>query len=546
MQSTMMDVPLSLNALLERAGRHFRDAEVHSRLPDKRVVTRRYGEVHRRARQLAQALRERAGVQPGDAVATLCWNHAWHLECYFGIPAAGAVLHTLNLRLSPEDLAYILEDAGDRVLIVDDVLLPVWDKVRPLLKQPPRVVVVPFGGPPPAQGLPAGLEGYEAFIDTDASAYQYPELPETAAAGMCYTSGTTGHPKGVVYSHRSMVLHAVTGCMPDLFGLSSRERVLVVTPMFHANAWAIPFSALMVGATLVLPGPHLGGEDVLDLLESSQATMSLGVPTVWMMVLQALEQPTRPRRFSPGLRMLVGGAAVPVSLVERFARQGMTVLQGWGMTETSPLGAFTLFTPRHDALPEAARHQRVAMQGVAVPLVDLRIADEDGRAQPWDGVAVGEVQVRGNWITGRYHGVADDAGRFTADGWLRTGDMATLDPDGCMRIVDRSKDLIKSGGEWISSVDLENLAMGHPGVAEAAVVAIAHPKWGERPLVVAVRRPGATVGDAELRAHLAPRLARFQVPDDYEWVDALPKTSTGKFLKTRLRELYRDRVSQTP
>lgn len=542
MKSTMMEVPLSLNALLERAGRYFPDTQVQSRLPDKSIVNRTYGEVHRRARQLAQALRDKAGIQPGDAVATLCWNHAWHLECYFGIPAAGAVLHTLNLRLSPEDLAYIIGDAGDRVLVVDDVLLPIWEKIKPLVNTPPRVIVVPFSGKP----LPQGAESFESFIDGDASGYQYPELPETAAAGMCYTSGTTGHPKGVVYSHRSMVLHAVAGCMPDLFGLSVRERIMVVTPMFHANAWAVPFSALMVGATLVLPGPNLGGEDILDLLESSRATMALGVPTIWMMVLQALEQPTRVRQFSPGLRMLVGGSAVPVSMVERFARQGMSVMQGWGMTETSPLGSFTLLKPAHDALPAGQRHVIVSLQGVAVPLVDLRIADENGRAQPWDGVAVGEVQVRGNWITGSYHGVPNDPSRFTADGWLRTGDMATLDREGYMRIVDRSKDLIKSGGEWISSVDLENMVMGHPGVAEAAVVAISHPKWGERPLVVGVRKPGATVDGAALREYLMPKLARFQVPDDYEWVDALPKTATGKFLKTKLRDTYRERSSQTP
>lgn len=542
MQSTMMQVPLSLTTLLDRAGRYFGEVEVLGRLPDKSLYRRSYADIYRRTRQLAQALRDKAGLQPGQAVATLCWNHAWHLECYFGIPAAGGVLHTLNLRLSPEDLAFIIGDADDQVLIVDDILLPLWERVKPLLKQVPRVVVIPYSGAP----LPEGLESYEAFIDGDASQYRYPELDENAPSGMCYTSGTTGHPKGVVYSHRSTVLHAITGCMPDLFNLSARERVLVVTPMFHAMAWAVPYSAVMVGAQLILPGPHLGGEDLLDLAEAGQATMSLGVPTIWMMVLQALEQPTRQRKLVPGMRMLVGGAALPVSMVERFARQGMSCMQGWGMTETSPLGCFSLLKPAHDALPAAEQHAIVSLQGVAVPLVDLRIADEAGQAQPWDGVAVGEVQVRGNWVTGSYHGLPNDPGKFTADGWLRTGDMGNINPEGYLHLVDRSKDLIKSGGEWISSVDLENLVMGHPGVAEAAVVAISHPKWEERPLVVAVKRPGAEVDAASLRAYLAPKLARFQVPDDFEWVDVIPKTSTGKFLKTKLREMFKGRVSVTP
>jgi len=541
MRSTMMEMPLSLNTLLERAGQYFRDTEVLSRGPDKSVSSRSYGEVYRRARQLAQALRSRAGVKTGDAVATLCWNHAWHLECYFGIPAAGAVTHTLNLRLSAEDLAYIIEDAGDTLLLVDDVLLPIWERVKPLLKRDLRVVVIPFSGEP----VPEGYERYEDFIDLDASAYQYPDVPETSAAAMCYTSGTTGRPKGVVYSHRSMVLHAVTGCMPDIFALSCRDRVLLVTPMFHANAWAVPYSAMMVGATLVMPGPHLGGEDLLDLIESTRATMSLGVPTVWMMVLQALEKPTRQRDLPSGIRMLVAGSAVPIALIERFAHHGMQVMQGWGMTEMSPLGTFGLDRPSHAALTLAERHALTATQGVPVPLVDLRLVDEHGQPQPWDGVAVGEVQVRGNWVAASYHGLAPTSDKFTGDGWLRTGDMAILNAEGHMRIVDRSKDLIKSGGEWISSVDLENLVMGHPGVAEAAVVAIPHPKWDERPLVVVVRKPGAEVDSASLREYLALRLARFQIPDDYEWVDQLPKTSTGKFLKVKLRDLYRDRISQT-
>ena len=542
MKSTMMPVQLSTNQILDRAGTYFGDQEVLGRLPDKSTYRRSYREIRRRARQLAQALRDKAGIARGDPVATMSWNHAWHLESYFGIPAAGAVLHTLNLRLSPEDIAYIMDDAGDRVLIVDDVLLPVWERVSPLLRQQPRVIVVPFSG----AALPAGLQSYEDFIEGDATGYRYPEQDENEAVGMCYTSGTTGRPKGVVYSHRSMVLHAITGCIPDLFALSARDQVMMVTPMFHANAWAVPFSAMMVGAGQVLPGPHLGGEDLLDLMEEGQVTMALGVPTIWMMIWQAMQKPTRERRLVKGMRMLVGGAPVPPAMTATFASHDMHIVQGWGMTETSPLGSVPVIKPKHLALPDEARHPLRAMQGIATPLVEMRIVVEAAGMQPWDGKASGEVQVRGPWVTGGYHATPNDPGKFTADGWLRTGDIGTIDPDGYMHLVDRSKDMIKSGGEWISSVELENLVMGHPAVAEASVVAIAHPKWGERPLVVAVRRPGAEVDAPALREFLRPKVARFQLPDDFEWVDAIPKTGTGKFLKTRLREMYRDRVSQSP
>ncbi|MDM0014993.1 long-chain fatty acid--CoA ligase [Variovorax sp. J22P168] len=542
MRSTMMPVQLSTNQILDRAGAYFGEQTVLGRLPDKSTYRRSYREIHRRARQLAQALRDKAGIGRGEAVATMSWNHAWHLECYFGIPAAGAVLHTLNLRLSPEDIAYIMDDAEDRVLIVDDVLLPVWERVSPLLKKgQPRVIVVPFGG----GALPAGSENYEAFIAGDASGYVYPEQDENEAVGMCYTSGTTGRPKGVVYSHRSMVLHAITGCIPDLFALSARDQVMMVTPMFHANAWAVPFSAMMVGAGQILPGPHLGGEDLLDLMEEGGTTMALGVPTIWMMVWQSLSNPTRERKLVKGMRMLVGGAAVPTSMIANFASHDMHIVQGWGMTETSPLGSVPVLKPAHQALPDTDRHALRAMQGIATPFVEMRIVDEAEGLQPWDGKSSGEVQVRGPWVTGAYHATPNDPAKFTADGWLRTGDIGTIDPEGYMRLVDRSKDMIKSGGEWISSVELENLVMGHPAVAEAAVVAIGHPKWGERPLVVAVKRPGGEVDGAALRAFLAPKLARFQLPDDYEFVEAIPKTATGKFLKTRMREMYRERVSQS-
>lgn len=542
MKTTMMPIALSTNTLLERAGRYFGHVEVVGRLPDKSIYTRTYAEVYRRARQLAKALREKAGIGRAEAVATMSWNHTWHLECYFGIPAAGAVLHTLNLRLSPEDIAYIMDDAGDKVLIIDDVLLPVWERVRPLLRSQPRVIVVPYSGTP----VPAGMDDYEAFIDVDASDYAYPEQDENDPVGMCYTSGTTGKPKGVVYSHRSMVLHAVTGCMPDLLNLSARDRLLIVTPMFHANAWATPFSAMMVGAGQILPGPHMGGEDLLLLMEEGKATLALGVPTIWMMIYQVLEHGGRKWNLPHGMRMLVAGSAVPLSMIANFEKHNLKILHGWGMTETSPLGSFAFLQPQHEALPEAEQQAVRAMQGVAVPFVQMRIVDEAGTELPWDGVAAGEVQVRGPWVTGSYHATPTDPDKFTGDGWLRTGDMGTVNPEGYMRLVDRSKDMVKSGGEWISSVDLENMVMGHPAIAEASVIAIRHPKWDERPLVVAVKRPGAEIDAQTLRNYLEPRLARFQVPDDYEWVDTIPKTATGKFLKARLREMFKDRVSVTP
>ncbi len=539
MQATMQRVPLSTNQLLDRSRQFFGSREIVSRLPDKSLRRCTYADLHRRARQLAAAL-QRAGVRPGEPVATLMWNHAWHMEAYFGIPAAGAVLHTLNLRLSVEELAYIVADAGDRILLVDDVLLPIAEQLRARagLEQ---VVVVPTSGAAVAQGC----RDYEDFIAGDATDYRYPDLDEEAACGMCYTSGTTGRPKGVVYSHRSTVLHSLGISLPDCLGLSCRDVVLAVTPMFHANSWGVPYAAAMVGASLVFPGPHLAAPDLLDQMEREQVTLALGVPTIWMTILQELDKSPGRWRLRRGMRMMVGGAAVPQSMIAAFERHDLAIMHGWGMTELSPVGTLSWLKPEHAALSKEAQQRVRARQGLALPLVELRIMGEDG-PQPWDGASAGELQARGPWVAGGYHATPRDPDKFTDDGWLRTGDIASIDAEGYMRISDRSKDLIKSGGEWISSVDLENALMGHPAVAEAAVVAVRHPKWDERPLAVVVKKPACEVTPDELRAFLAPHFAKWQVPDDFAFVEALPRTSTGKFQKTRLREDFRDWVSKTP
>jgi fatty-acyl-CoA synthase len=542
MLSTMGRVPLTLTHFLDRAGQLFGNVEIVSRMPDKSLHRSNYAAFHRRARQLAQAL-QHAGLKPGDRVATLMWNHYAHFETYFGVIASGGVLHTLNLRLAPDEIAWIANHAQDRFLIVDDVLLPLLAKFRDQVAFE-RVIVVSLTGAPVA----APDTEYEAFLASPPHDphWTYPEMDEDAAVAMCYTSGTTGRPKGVTYSHRSQVLHSLAQCLPDAIGISGRDVILPVVPMFHANAWGVPYSAAMLGVKLVFPGPHLHPDDLLPLMESEQATIACGVPTIWLGMVQVLDANVGPWKFSPRLRLTVGGSAVPESLIRGFAKHGIEVIQGWGMTETSPLATIAKVTQTQgDDVSDDLRFATHATQGYPIPLVDLRIVGDDG-VQPWDGQAVGEIQVRGPWITAAYHDVPVVPESFTDDGWLRTGDVAAITPEGFVKITDRTKDLIKSGGEWISSVDLENAIMGHPSVAEAAVIAVPHPKWAERPLAVVVLKPGQTASVAELRAHLSTRFAKWAVPDAFEFVDAIPRTSTGKFLKTKLRELYRDRDWGTP
>ena len=533
MDSSMMDFPLTLAHLFDRAGRYFPRTELVSRRPDKSIHRSTWGAFHARAQKLANAL-QRLGVKRGDRVATLGWNHSRHLEAYFGIPLMGGVLHTLNPRLSGQDLAYIMNHADDAVLLVDDVLLPVWERFKHEVH--PRHVIVWGNG----ATTPAGLHDYEEVIEPELPHFTPVALDEKDAAGICYTSGTTGRPKGVVYSHRSMVLHAMSAALPDSLGLSQTSVVLPVVPMFHVNAWGLPFISAMVGAKIVFPGPHLDAPSVLQLIEEEQVTCAAGVPTVWLAILDALDKEPKRWNVSSVKQMVVGGSAAPQAMIEGFQkRHGLAVLHAWGMTEMSPIGTVSRLKASMVSLPESEQFRRRAMQGVAVPLVEVRAVAESGEV-PWDGKSMGELHVRGPFIARSYYDNASEAEKFTMDGWFRTGDVVTIDAEGFVRITDRSKDLIKSGGEWISSVDLENALMGHPAVKEAAVVAVAHPRWDERPVACVVLRDGARATDDELREYLAPQFAKFQMPDAFVFMQAIPRTAAGKFLKTALREQLKD------
>jgi fatty-acyl-CoA synthase len=532
MRSTMMSVPLNLSHFLERAGKLFGGQEIVSRMPDKSLHRYTYADFYRRTRQLAEAL-QRAGLKRGDRVATLMWNHYAHYETYFGVIVAGGVMHTLNLRLAPDDIAFIANHAQDRFLVVDDVLLPLFEQFRRKVNLE-RVIVVPLTG----NAVPPGFDDYEAVLRTATGDFEYPELDENDACAMCYTSGTTGKPKGVVYSHRSQILHSLVQALPDAIGIGGNDVILPVVPMFHANAWGVPYTAAMLGVKMVFPGPHLHAADLLPLIESERVTISCGVPTIWLPMIQLIEKNPGRWKFHPLLRLTVGGSAVPEAMIRAYARFGIQIIQGWGMTETSPLATVSKITAQQAHLSEAERFAVLAMQGYPLPLVDVRAVADAGEA-PWDGKTVGEIQVSGPWITGSYYN-QPAAENFAPDGWLRTGDVASIDRFGFIKITDRTKDLIKSGGEWISSVDLENAIMGHPAVQEAAVIAIPHPKWAERPLAVIVLKSGMQASETDIRGHLSKQFVKWMMPDGYVFVEAIPRTSTGKFLKTKLREQFRD------
>ncbi len=522
----MMDFQLTLPPILRRAETFFGDKQVATRLPDRSFHHYTYRDMARRAKQLAVAL-QKLGLERGDRVATLAWNHYQHLECYFGIPCGGFVLHTLNLRLHPSDLAYIADHAGDRAVVVDKSLLPLLEQFKDQTKIEHVLVVE---------------DSYEELLATaDADEWRDPELDEYEAAGMCYTSGTTGLPKGVAYSHRSTILHTlgVASYTPLGQSITEADAILPVVPMFHANAWGYPYLAAMLGAKIVFPGPFLDPESLVDDFVQEGVTWTAGVPTIWLGILQLLDANPGRWDLSKMKGMLAGGSAVPRALIAAYKqRHGLTVVQGWGMTETSPVASVTdLIGDLRDA-DEERQFDFAAMAGLPLPFVEIRARTADGEEIPWDAETMGELEVRGPWVASGYYEAPEQADRWTDDGWFRTGDICSIHPRGFIQIKDRSKDVIKSGGEWISSVDLENALMAHPAVAEAAVIAIPDPKWGERPLAVVVLKPEQTATAEELRELIAPSFPKWWLPDRFEFVDEIPKTSVGKFRKTALREQF--------
>jgi fatty-acyl-CoA synthase len=532
---TTMRYPLTLPAMLERAEEYFPHKEVVSRTVSGifRYTYREYGE---RVRKLSTALLG-LGVQKGDRVGTLAWNHHRHLETYFAVPSIGAVLHTLNLRLPPAHLAHIINHAGDRVILVDEDLLPLLESVRSELKTVERVIVMGHGDALPPTALPKPA-AYEALIADAPPVRRWPELDEWDPAGMCFSSATTGLPKGVTYTHRAVWLHSMAFCLADTVALSERDAILVVVPMFHVNAWGIPFAATWMGAKLVLPGPRPDPKVFCELIQRERVTLGAGVPTVWMGVLGLLEK--EPYDFSSLNRILCGGSAPPRALIEAFeTKYGVQFLHAYGMTEAAPLTHVTRLKSYMTGWPEEQRFAVKAKQGQLAPGLEMRVVGLDGADVPRDGTTMGEVWLRGPWIADEYYDDPRSAETFQ-DGWYRSGDVATLDADGHLRIVDRMKDVIKSGGEWISTVDLENTIMAHPAVAEAAVVGVEHLKWQERPLACVVLKPGQTVSREEIVAHLTEKFPAWWMPDDVIFIQEVPKTSVGKFDKKVLREKYRE------
>jgi len=526
MNGLMMDFQLTLPTILRRAEAYFGANEIVTRLPDKSFHRYTYADSCRRARGLAVALQS-LGLERGDRVATLCWNHHVHHEAYMGIPCGGFVLHTLNIRLHPNDLAYIATHANDRAVIVDRSLLPLLELFRERTNIEHVFVVE---------------DSYEELIDgVDPDDWRDPELDENEAAAMCYTSGTTGMPKGVLYSHRSTLLHmlGVAAANPMGLGISEQDSILPVVPMFHANAWGYPYLATAIGAKLVYPGLHLDPESLLDDFVAEGVTWTAGVPTIWLGILGLLDANPGRWDLSKMKGMLVGGSAAPRSMIAAFKqRHGMNVVHGWGMTETSPVASTAQLVGDLRRADEEEQFDYIAMQGLPLPLVEVRNRDADGKLLPWDGESMGELEIRGPWVAAGYYETPEQADRWTDDGWFKTGDVVSIHPRGFIQIKDRSKDVIKSGGEWISSVELENALMAHPAVAEAAVIAVPDAKWAERPLAAVVLRDGAAATSSELRAFLEPNFAKWWLPDRFEFVSEIPKTSVGKFKKTELREVF--------
>jgi len=537
----MMDFPLTLTHLVERAKTQFPKAEIVSTLRDKTRTRQTYTEWAGRVAQLANALKNKLGVKAGERVATLAFNHAPHLEAYFAIPTMGAVVHTLNLRLIGTELGYIAKHAEDVVVLVDEALLPLFEGFRAEVKTLRQVVVFRNAPREPNQApLPDGMIDYEDLIADQPDTIEWPRLAEDSAAMLCYTSGTTGNPKGVLYSHRSIVLHALVIMGREAMGVGSDDCVLPVVPMFHASAWGLPFAGLAAGSKFVFNGAHFDAVTLLDLMAGEKFTFAGGVPTIWIGILAALDAEPKRWDLSAVRAMAIGGSAAPPALIEGFsARHGLEVLHAWGMTETQPVGTMAKVKANlSGGTPEQLLGLR-ASQGYPLPFVETRHTDETGKVLTWDGQTMGELEVRGPWVAQSYYG-DEGPDRFTKDGWFKTGDVVTIDANGYVRITDRSKDVVKSGGEWISSVQLENALMSHPAVLEAAVFAARHPKWDERPVAAVVLKPNQQATEAELATHLDGRFAKYWMPDRFLFVEQIPRTSTGKFLKSRLRDLYGD------
>ena len=539
MHGQMMDMPLLISSLIVHADRHHGDTEIVTRTVEGPIHRYTFGDAHRRCRQLAGAL-EKLGVEQGDRIGTLAWNTHRHFEVYFAVAGMGAVCHTINPRLFPEQIVYIANHAEDKYLFFDLTFVPLVEKLLPQLKTVKGVVVMTD-----KEHMPTSIPNaicYEELLNSHSGDYAWPEFDEHTASSLCYTSGTTGNPKGVLYQHRTTILHAYAECMPDALGLSSSDSVLPVVPMFHVNAWGLPYAGAMTGAKLVFPGAGMDGASLHGLMEDEKVTLSAGVPTIWMGLLAHLKQNNA--KFSTLKRTVIGGSACPPAMIRTFEEEyDVHVLHAWGMTEMSPLGTVCTFKQKHQDLDSEQKLALQNKQGRVLFGVDMKIVDTDGKELPRDGKAFGDLLVRGPWILSEYYrGEGGNPLRKDENGndWFPTGDVATIDPDGYMQITDRSKDVIKSGGEWISSIDLENTAVAHPAVAEAAVISVAHPKWDERPLLIVVKKQGEDVSRDDLLKFYEGRVAKWWIPDDVLFVDELPHTATGKLLKTKLREDYGD------
>jgi acyl-CoA synthetase (AMP-forming)/AMP-acid ligase II len=536
MLGLMQDRPLLISQLIEFAAENHGDTEIVSRRVEGDIHRYTYRDARHRAKQMAEAL-VALGIKAGDRVGTLAWNGYRHFELYYAISGIGAVCHTINPRLFPEQIVYIVNHAEDQVLFVDANLLPLIEKLAPQFKGVNHIVAMTDRAHLPAGINIPNLLVYEELLSGKPGTYEWPEFDEKTASSLCYTSGTTGNPKGVLYSHRSTILHAYGSALPDTLNVSARAVVLPVVPMFHVNAWGLPYTGCMVGAKLVFPGAALDGASLYELYEREKVTHTAGVPTIWLGLLNHMQ--SKGLKLSTLKYAVVGGSAAPPAMIETFQRDfGVEVLHAWGMTEMSPLGTVNNLKHKQLALSPDQQLQVRLKQGRAVFGVDMKIVDDKGTELPRDGKAFGDLLVRGPWIVGRYF--RDEGGDpLREDGWFPTGDVATIDPDGFMQITDRSKDVIKSGGEWISSIDLENAAMAHPGVAEAAVIGVFHPKWDERPLMIVVPRPGANLTREVVLDFLKDKIAKWWMPDDVQFVEAIPHTATGKILKTKLREDFK-------